>query len=321
MKDNEEINGLLAKHFSHENLSANEQAELEAWIRSNADEYQQLKKWMDTPLGTDSLPDFNAEKAWNKIEGKLEEKPRKVLSINWKKNYTRLAFAASIALIAVIGILYSLKTDTKDALQHYANATNGITHLLLPDSTEVTLYPNTRLTYESGNAREVTMEGKAFFHVKKEKKPLRITVPVLSIEVLGTSFLVDAQEQNKAGVFVKHGVVRVTTEQQETTLTANELVEVTNGIMKTGQIDNAEELFGENTTVLTFTRTPLSKAVQEITKHTGIRIELDKGFEQDAITTRLKLDNINNILKELTFICGCKCDTVEKGKCYRLYYE
>lgn len=43
MKDNEEINGLLAKHFSHENLSANEQAELEAWIRSNADEYQQLK--------------------------------------------------------------------------------------------------------------------------------------------------------------------------------------------------------------------------------------------------------------------------------------
>ncbi|WP_455995368.1 FecR family protein [Phocaeicola barnesiae] len=321
MKDNEEINGLLAKHFSHEPLSTNEQEALEAWIRSNADEYQQLKEWMDTPLETDSLPNFNAEKAWNKIEGKLEEKPRKVLSIKWKRNYSKLAFAASVALIAIIGILYNVKTDTKEALKHYANATNGINHLLLPDSTEVTLYPNTRLTYESGNTRKVTMEGKAFFHVKKDRKPFRITVSALSIEVLGTSFLVDAQEQAKAGVFVKNGIVRVTTERQETTLTANEQVEVANGSMKTGRIDNAEELFGENTTVLTFTRTPLSKAVQEITKHTGIRIELDKGFEQDAITTRLKLDNINNILKELTFICGCKCDTVEKGKYYRLYYE
>ncbi len=321
MKDNEEINGLLAKHFSHEPLSTNEQEALEAWIRSNADEYQQLKEWMDTPLETDSLPNFNAEKAWNKIEGKLEEKPRKVLSIKWKRNYSKLAFAASVALIAIIGILYNVKTDTKEALKHYANATNGINHLLLPDSTEVTLYPNTRLTYKSGNTREVTMEGKAFFHVKKDRKPFRITVSALSIEVLGTSFLVDAQEQAKAGVFVKNGIVRVTTERQETTLTANEQVEVANGSMKTGRIDNAEELFGENATVLTFTHTPLSEAVQEIEKHTGIRIELDKGFEQDAITTRLKPDNINNILKELTFICGCKCDTVEKGKHYRLYYE
>ncbi len=321
MKDNEEINGLLAKHFSHEPLSTNEQEALEAWIRSNADEYQQLKEWMDTPLETDSLPNFNAEKAWNKIEGKLEEKPRKVLSIKWKRNYSKLAFAASVALIAIIGILYNVKTDTKEALKHYANATNGINHLLLPDSTEVTLYPNTRLTYKSGNTREVTMEGKAFFHVKKDRKPFRITVSALSIEVLGTSFLVDAQEQAKAGVFVKNGIVRVTTERQETTLTANEQVEVANGSMKTGRIDNAEELFGENATVLTFTHTPLSEAVQEIEKHTGIRIELDKGFEQDAITTRLKPDNINNILKELTFICGCKCDTVEKGKHYRLDYE
>lgn len=321
MKDNEEINGLLAKHFSQENLSSNEQAELEAWIRSNADEYQQLKEWMDTPLETDYLPDFNAEKAWNKIEGKLEDKPRKVLSINWGISYTKLAFAASIALIAAIGILYNLKTDMKDSLQHYANATNGIKHFLLPDSTEVNLYPNTRLTYGSGNTREVTMEGKAFFHVKKDRKTFRITVPVLSIEVLGTSFLVDAHEQTKAGVFVKNGTVRVTTGQQETTLTANEQVEVTGSTMTKGHIDNAEELFGESATVLTFTRTPLSKAVQEIEKHTGIRIELGKGFEQDAITTRLKLDNINNILKELTFICGCRCDTVEKGKHYRLYYE
>lgn len=321
MKTKEEINGLLAKHFSHESLSADQEAELQIWIHEHADEYQQLKQWMDMPMEKAvPLPDFDAEKAWNRIEEKLEDKSHKLLLFRQKRVYTYWAIAVSIALLVGIGILYSLKPETK-SLQRYANATEDIRHFLLPDSTEIILYPGTKLTYEAGKVREVTMEGKAFFHVKKDRKPFRITVPALSVEVLGTSFLVDAQEKNKAGVFVKNGTVRVTTDRQQTTLTANEQVEVTDGTMKVGQIDNAQSLFGESSTILTFNQTPLAEAIQEIGKQTGIRIELGKGFEQDAITTRLELNDIDNILKELVFICGCKCDTVEKGKHYRLYYE
>ncbi|WP_294588286.1 FecR domain-containing protein [uncultured Phocaeicola sp.] len=320
MNTTEEINGLLAKHFSQEPLSAAQQEELQAWINTHANEYQQLKRWMNTSLKDIPQPTFDAENAWKRIEGKLEEKDDKVFSINLKKVFVYCTIAASVILLLGIGILFNQKSES-DSLLRYANETKGIKHVLLPDSTEITLYPDTRLTYEDRNIRKVNMQGKAFFHVKKDRRPFRITVSALSVEVLGTSFLVDARNENSTGVFVKNGTVRVTSDEQQATLTANDQVEVTNGKMKLGRIEDVRQVFGENIKVLTFTRTPLSEVVQEIEKYTDIRIELGKGFEQDAITTRLAITNIEDILKELTFICGCKCDTIEKEKYYKLYYE
>lgn len=320
MNTTEEINGLLAKHFSQEPLSAAQQEELQAWINTHANEYQQLKRWMNTSLKDIPQPTFDAENAWKRIEGKLEEKDDKVFSINLKKVFVYCTIAASVILLLGIGILFNQKSES-DSLLRYANETKGIKHVLLPDSTEITLYPDTRLTYEDRNIRKVNMQGKAFFHVKKDRRPFRITVSALSVEVLGTSFLVDARNENSTGVFVKNGTVRVTSDEQQATLTANDQVEVTNGKMKLGRIEDVRQVFGENIKVLTFTRTPLSEVVQEIEKYTDIHIELGKGFEQDAITTRLAITNIKDILKELTFICGCKCDTIEKEKYYKLYYE
>lgn len=320
MNTTEEINGLLAKHFSQEPLSAAQQEELQAWINTHANEYQQLKRWMNTSLKDIPQLTFDAENAWKRIEGKLEEKDDKVFSINLKKVFVYCTIAASVILLLGIGILFNQKSES-DSLLRYANETKGIKHVLLPDSTEITLYPDTRLTYEDRNIRKVNMQGKAFFHVKKDRRPFRITVSALSVEVLGTSFLVDARNENSTGVFVKNGTVRVTSDEQQATLTANDQVEVTNGKMKLGRIEDVRQVFGENIKVLTFTRTPLSEVVQEIEKYTDIRIELGKGFEQDAITTRLAITNIEDILKELTFICGCKCDTIEKEKYYKLYYE
>lgn len=320
MNTTEEINGLLAKHFSQEPLSAAQQEELQAWINTHANEYQQLKRWMNTSLKNIPQPTFDAENAWKRIEGKLEEKDDKVFSINLKKVFVYCTIAASVILLLGIGILFNQQSES-DSLLRYANETKGIKHVLLPDSTEITLYPDTRLTYEDRNIRKVNMQGKAFFHVKKDRRPFRITVSALSVEVLGTSFLVDARNENSTGVFVKNGTVRVTSDEQQETLTANDQVEVTNGKMKLGRIEDVRQVFGENIKVLTFTRTPLSEVVQEIEKYTDIHIELGKGFEQDAITTRLAITNIEDILKELTFICGCKCDTIEKEKYYKLYYE
>lgn len=74
MNTTEEINGLLAKHFSQEPLSAAQQEELQAWINTHANEYQQLKRWMNTSLKDIPQPTFDAENAWKRIEGKLEEK-------------------------------------------------------------------------------------------------------------------------------------------------------------------------------------------------------------------------------------------------------
>ena len=44
------IDELLARHFAKEALTAEQQAELDAWIAANSDEYRKLRKLMDMPV-------------------------------------------------------------------------------------------------------------------------------------------------------------------------------------------------------------------------------------------------------------------------------
>ena len=52
--------------------------------------------------------------------------------------------------------------------------------------------------------------GKAFFQVKRDTlHPFLVQIPDVSVEVLGTSFLIDATISDQSAVFVKDGVVKV----------------------------------------------------------------------------------------------------------------
>ncbi len=81
---------------------------------------------------------------------------------------------------------------------------------ILPDSTSVTLAPNSSLEYDARayirRFRSVRMEGKAFFDVtRNEKNPFEITTEKAYVRVLGTSFQVD--ETSDTEVYVKSGKV------------------------------------------------------------------------------------------------------------------
>ena len=72
---------------------------------------------------------------------------------------------------------------------------------------------------------------------------------------------------------------------------------------------------------MVFDKTPLSKVLEKVKEQTDVEIVLGKGLERQLVTTRINTDDYESIAAELAFICGCRCDTVEKGKQYRLYYE
>lgn len=69
------------------------------------------------------------------------------------------------------------------------------TNLLLSDGTNVWLSANTTFRYPmifSEKNREVTLDGEAYFQVAKDKKPFLIKTDKYAIEVLGTTFNVEA---------------------------------------------------------------------------------------------------------------------------------
>lgn len=100
------------------------------------------------------------------------------------------------------GIISFQKTDpdkkTNETQTIYV-PNSGEYELLLSDGTRVYLNSESRLTFPSyfeGETRQVELQGEAYFEVKKESKPFVILTPELTVEVLGTSFNINAYETN-----------------------------------------------------------------------------------------------------------------------------
>jgi len=76
---------------------------------------------------------------------------------------------------------------------------SGEYELVLADGSKVFLNSESQLTFPSyfdGNTRRVELTGEAYFEVEKDGRPFIIQTPDLSIEVLGTSFNVNAYQAN-----------------------------------------------------------------------------------------------------------------------------
>lgn len=321
MGNQDNIDELLAKYFAHERLTAAQQAKIDQWRAAYPEESQQLQRLLDTPIFSDTAFEVDTEKAWARIEPQLKERTLKV-NLFHKKAWFYSA-AAAIALVLVAALLYlSHETDTQTV--RYADITQT-ENVLLPDGSEVTLYPHSTLAFryaDDGIARQVELTGKAFFHVKnRDNAPFKISTPSITVEVLGTSFLVDAAHDSKSGVFVESGRVKVSTSHNNVILEANEKVEVTDGQMTLGLIDDPASFFGEGDSILVFKNSPIATVVQEVEKQTGVKIELGKGLEKNRVTSKINANEKESIAAELAFLCGCRCDTVEKGRHYKLYYE
>lgn len=321
MGNHDDIDELLAKHFAHERLTAAQQARLDQWKAAYPEESQRLQRLIDMPIFSDTSFKVDTEKAWAKIEPQLKEHSLKIGFLGKKAWFYSAAAAIALILVTTL-LLLSRETDTQTV--RYADITQT-ENVLLPDGSEVTLYPHATLTFryaDDGTARQVELSGKAFFHVKnRDNAPFKISTAKMTVEVLGTSFLVDAVHDNKAGVFVKSGRVKVSTSYNNVILEANEKVEVTDGQMTLGIIEDPDSFFGRSDSMLVFKSTPITTVVQEVEKQTGVKIELGKGLENNTVTTKINMSEKESIAAELAFVCGCQCDTLEKGRYYKLYYE
>ncbi|GHB86561.1 FecR family protein [Persicitalea jodogahamensis] len=132
---------------------------------------------------------------------------------------SRLSIAASIALLLASAALlwyiriYNLETQV-------VSPYGKVTKVWLPDSSLVVLNANSQLSYpanwEKGSSREVTLEGEAFFTVRKQHVPKGDVKFVVhsrdwDIEVLGTEFNVLNRGSLKQ-VVLESGKIKLTPE-------------------------------------------------------------------------------------------------------------
>ena len=142
-----------------------------------------------------------------------------------RKNGMQLLKVAAIVFGIVMMTTYFLNTKSVPETNLFVQQRTGVKEvkeILLADSSVVILNANSSITYNSniGNTekREITLEGNAFFKIKKkaDRRPFTVHTNSISIDVLGTEFNVDARSKATA-IVLTNGKVKVSADNNNST--------------------------------------------------------------------------------------------------------
>ena len=211
MKERENhIESIITRKISGE-ISADEQYVLDKWLVESDDNEQyfnNLQKIYSRANEGNSMdiPAIDVNQEWQRFKNSIQAESSKT---NYQTSWIRIA--ASIVVIAVLGYLIWFNAFQSDNITVLAEHSGQL--ITLPDNSVVTLNKDASITYPRAfddERRAVIMKGEAFFEVtRNDKKPFTVNLGLSSVEVLGTSFNINAEDNNdRIEVVVNTGKVR-----------------------------------------------------------------------------------------------------------------
>ena len=249
-------------------------------------------KHMDFVLKHYQEGKFDTQKAidrFNEAHGIVQKPRRRVLP--W--------VSGMVAAAAAVVLCVFLFRSNDQQIQLVADA--QIQEYVLPDGSEVTLAPGSRLTYSEKSPRNTRLEGKAFFEVARDEAvPFEITSDGAFVRVLGTKFMVDAGSSVKE-VYVTEGKVLFARDSD------SEGVILTKDMQATLSEFNAVPVVAVETDVNTiawqrgsfiFDNTPLKEVLETLSEHYNVSFAAtDLGKQLSGEFYAEDLDLILNLIE------------------------
>ena len=244
-------------------------------------------KHMDFVLKHYQEGKFDTRKAidrFNEAHGIVQKPRRRVLP--WVSGM--VAAAAAVVLC-----VFLFRGNEQQMIELIAN--NAVKEFALPDGTEVTLAPGSKLSYSEKSPRKTQLEGKAYFEVARDEAvPFEITADGAFVRVLGTKFMVDAGSSVKE-VYVTEGKVLfakssdaegvILTKDMQATLSPDENIPV---IAVEPDVNSIAWQRGS----FIFDKTPLREVLETLSKHYKVSFaatDLDKQLSGEFYAEDLDL--------------------------------
>ena len=187
------------------------------------------------------------------------------------------------------------------------------------DGSKATLRPGSKIVFPSEFGkinREIFVEGEVFMEVTKNKlKPFIVKTDKMDVEVLGTSFDVQAYpSQNTQSVILVTGLVNVKTTSnrvtqitpnQKFTLNASSNTEIVKQVKVYDYISWKED-------ILSFESEKLSVVLKALSNYYGITFNYNaEQLNQITLSGKLNLnDNIEDVMLVLTATANIKYETI-----------
>ncbi len=290
-KPNIDYAGLVA--FILGECTADEQKHWEQWVRQSEENrkvYTDCVKILEPEIDTKDK-EFDSAVAWHRIRERLELPDANVRHMTPSRSLPVWIRYAAVFILGGVLITYLVWFNKENSV---IRQEAGINSYYLPDSSKVTLNGSASLSYNPDfEDREVSLKGKAFFEVtRQEEATFTIKAREASIRVLGTSFLVEENE-NQVRVEVTHGLVSVALESKDETvrLAQNEqgIIDLTSQSITKDPVKANNSLYWANQQ-LTYRQASLPEVFDELSVLFGKDIEFDRSVLQACKLTALFRD-------------------------------
>jgi transmembrane sensor len=297
----------LIERSLHGEASAAEVARLNAWRQAspeNEQQYRRAERLIASvralrPAALVAPPRPNAASILSTVSARMNRRVGRW--VPW-------IVAAAAVLVAVFNLRGPAEPAAWDPLTIDTGA-NELATVKLGDGTVVRLAPSSRLQVEGGRAREVMLEGRAFFAVTKVPgHTFRVRTRAATAKVLGTRFEL-ATDDAGVRLTVLEGRVALDAPENSVEVGAGEESDVRAGAAtpptRLADSGSAPAWLGK---FIAFQATPLREAAREIERLYGVRVVVDDAALADATITATFTDRpVADVVSVVCAVLNVQC--------------
>lgn len=320
---NQKYDALIISYL--DGLCTNEEAlSLLSWIAEsevNQAYFESFKKVWE--LTVFPMPDIlNVDAALDAVNEKIdsqEETQPQIVQMPWlKRNYKYVSgIAAAIVVALFVGFLVTRSDST---VMMAASEWHSDAPYLLPDGTSIEFNGDALIAYPkhfNKHNRSVDFEGVAYFDVAKDaNKPFVIHCNKVDVEVLGTSFLLDARkESGRVSVDLFSGKVRmISKDLKGNVLSSKEILpsercvcDLAEGVLTVMTYPEVKDEELKHDHVLDFNDVRLSTIVETLEYIFEIKIDLPDCYAEEKLTARFTdEDSVEEVIETIATVFGFK---------------
>ena len=313
-------------------LTKEEHLQLANWLNEDPENVKLFDDFSDTFQVCSSpsqgyIPD--REKVWQKITAKISQPKKKKYFISQVFRY-----AAASILFFIVGFSLQWMIQNNRQLVFMNQYSTVVipegqkSKIVLPDGSTVWLNSGSTLRYKNSFnnvAREVELEGEAYFEVTKDKARLfRVNTGGINVEVYGTAFNVkNFTDELNVEVTVKEGKVGFLKQKNKLSeLTKDQQLsfgKVTNRI-RLVENANVEVITAWKNDELIFDSTPIEEVMKSLERWYGVRISIEEKMKnKHRYTFRVKTESFREMLELIKVITPLEYTI--NGKDVKIHYS
>lgn len=295
-----------------------------SWIAESEKHQKQFESfksvWELTSFPMPEIESIDIESALSAVNEKIDvQENHETITVQMPWLRRNLKYVSSAAAAVIIALFLGFLVVKPNPTVTLASADwNTEEPYILPDETSVTFVDASKITYPKrfGNdGRAVEFDGTARFDVAKdETRPFVIHCDGMDLEVLGTSFLLNADKASgRFVVDLYSGKVRMTAlDKKGREISSIEIEPTQRGILDEDGLTvmsypevKSEELAKDH--VLDFNDVPLSVIVETIQYVFGVEISLPAEYAEGRLTARFTdEDSVSDVVETIATVFDLK---------------